>query len=103
MNLPDHALFVADHDGKVIGVASVSIRSVVRYVQPIAELDELFVDPQDRSHGAGRGLMEAVEAFGRAQGCYRIYIESAWPYKEGHEFYEHLGYTKNGYHFKKDL
>lgn len=100
---PSSRLFVADDDGKLIGFAAVSTRFIVRYPRPIAELDELFVDPEARAHGVGSLLMEAVEAFAREQHCYRLYIESAYEHKIGHSFYEHLGYKNNGYHFLKNL
>src|SRR5437762_382465 len=94
-----HGIFVADDDGRIVGVASVSIRQIVRYTRPVAELDELYVDPEARSHGIGRALMEIVEDFSREHDCYRLYIESAYQHDEGHKFYEHLGYKNSGYQF----
>lgn len=36
-------------------------------------LEDLFVDPEVRGSGAGRGLMEAVVERARAAGCGRVY------------------------------
>jgi GNAT superfamily N-acetyltransferase len=100
---PRCQLFVAETEAGLIGFASVSTRDVVRYKQPIAELDELFVSPEARTHGTGRALMEAVEAFAGNQNCYRLFIESAYQHTAGHAFYEKLGYKNNGYHFIKNI
>lgn len=98
-----NGVFVAELDDRIIGVASVSIRSVIRYPQPIAELDELYVADEARDHGVGKSLMTTVEAFARQQNCYRLYIESGYQHEGGHKFYEKLGYTNYGYHFLKNL
>lgn len=103
INNPSNFLFVAEVDGKLAGFASMSIRTVVRYPAPIAELDELYVDPNQRQHGIGKELMTRVEATAREQGCYRLYIASHFKHEIGHKFYEAIGYDKYGYHFLKNL
>lgn len=100
---PLSRVFVAEDNGKVIGFATVSTKDIVRAPRPIAELDELFVDPASRTHGTGTALMEAVESFARSRNCYRLYMVSAYERETAHKFYEHLGYKNNGYHFQKDL
>lgn len=62
-------IHVAEAEGRIVGYASFSIRSVVRYPQPIAELDELFVHEDFRRHGTGKLLMEAVITYARKQGA----------------------------------
>jgi GNAT superfamily N-acetyltransferase len=96
---PRCCLFVVETDDGLIGFASVSTRDVVHYRQPIAELDELFVSPEARTHGTGQALMETVETFARDQNCYRLGL----PAHSGRAFYEKLGYKNNGYHFIKNL
>ncbi len=98
-----YGVFVAENDARIIGVASTSIRRVIRYPHPIAELDELYVAPEARQHGAGRALMTAVQDFAREHDCYRLYIESGYQHIAGHAFYEKLGFINNGYHFHKNL
>ena len=57
---PDNYVFVAEENGKIIGFATVSVRTLVRYPKPIAELDELFVAEEFRKHG-----ITAKASFGR--------------------------------------
>jgi GNAT superfamily N-acetyltransferase len=96
-------IFVAEDLGKLVGFASFSIRSVVRYPKPIAELDELFILFEYRQKGVGRMLMKEVENKAQELNCYRIFIESHYDHKTAHIFYEKLGYTNYGYHFIKNL
>jgi GNAT superfamily N-acetyltransferase len=96
-------IFVAEDAGKIIGFVTFSIRDVVRYPRPIAELDELFISEEYRKHGLGKQFMEKIEELAREKNCYRMYIESRYDFKGAHSFYEKLGYTNYGYHFLKDL
>jgi GNAT superfamily N-acetyltransferase len=96
-------IYVAVDSGKLIGFASFSVRIVVRYPKPIAELDELFVDESYRRTGVGRLLMEKVLEKSGELDCYRLYIESHYDHKTAHKFYEKLGFTNYGYHFIKNI
>ncbi len=96
-------VFVAEDGGKLVGFAAFSVRDVVRYPKPIAELDELLVLADYRKRGIGKLLMEQVENKAKEQDCYRMFIESHYDHKVAHKFYEALGYTNYGYHFIKNL
>jgi GNAT superfamily N-acetyltransferase len=100
---PNNFVLVAEEEDKIVGFASFSVRDVIRYPKPIAELDELFIDQQHRKKGIGRQLMQTVEAKAKEKNCYRVYIESHYKHKEGHAFYEAIGYANYGYHFMKNL
>jgi len=96
-------IFVAEEEGKLVGFATMSIRYIVRYPRPIAQLEELFVLELYRQHGIGRQFIEEVEKIARVHDCYRIYIESGYKHKPAHTFYEKVGYTNYGVHFLKNL
>jgi GNAT superfamily N-acetyltransferase len=98
-----NVVFVAEIDKKIGGFASFSIRDVIRYPRPIAELDELFVSSEKRQKGVGKLLLQAVEQKARELHCYRLFIESSYDHTVAHSFYEALGYTNYGYHFIKNL
>lgn len=91
-----------DYD-KLIGFATFSIRLIVRYPKPIAELDELYVVPEFRRKGVGKMLMEKVMGQAKKSGCYRMYVGSHYKHKTAHKFYESLAFTNYGYHFLRNL
>ena len=39
-------------------------------------LEDLFVDPAHRGHGAGRALIEAVAEFGKSRGAQKLYWQT---------------------------
>ncbi len=100
---PNNFVYIAEDKGNLIGFASFSIRDVIRYAKPIAELDELLVLEEYRKKGVGKQLMEKVETKAKERNCYRLFIESHYDHKAAHKFYESLGYTNYGYHFIKNL
>lgn len=100
---PSNYIFIAQDGGKIIGFATFSIRNVVRYPKPIAELDEIFVGIPYQKKGVGHKLMEKIEKTAKEKNCHRMFIESAYQHKPAHKFYENLGYKNYGYHFIKDL
>lgn len=100
---PTNFIFVAEEMRALVGFVTFSVRNVVRYPKPIAELDEIFVAPGYQKRGIGRLLMQEVENEARNLGCYRLYIETAYKHEPAHGFYKNLGYTNYGYHFYKDL
>ncbi|HEX8240526.1 MAG TPA: GNAT family N-acetyltransferase [Allosphingosinicella sp.] len=62
--------FVAERDGRLIGFAEASVRSVAEGApsDPAAYLEGIWVEPEDRRRGVGRALLAAVEAWARDQG-----------------------------------
>jgi (aminoalkyl)phosphonate N-acetyltransferase len=100
---PLNYIFLAKDDDKIVGFITFSIRTVVRYPRPIAELDELFVLPEYRRHQVGYKLMDKVESTAKEMNCHRMFIESHYDHKAAHNFYEKLGYKNYGYHFIKNL
>lgn len=96
-------IFVAEEIDRLAGFITLSIRTVVRYPKPIAELDELYVKEDFRNKGIGQKLLQTVIEVAVQHNCYRVYIESHFTHKAAHELYERMGFTNYGFHFTKDL
>jgi len=96
-------IYVAEDKNKVIGFVTFSVRLVIRYPKPIAELDELFILPTYRRKGVGNMLMCKVLLKAKELNCHRLFIETHYKHEAAHKFYESLGFTNYGYHFIKDL
>lgn len=100
---PANYILVVEEDGKLIGFATLSVRRLVRYPRPIAELDELYVVETFRGKGIGKQLIAKIEEIAKEKNCYRVYIGSANRFETAHKFYQTLGYEKYGHHFYKNL
>jgi aminoglycoside 6'-N-acetyltransferase I len=68
---PLAVLIALDDAGSAIGFAELNIRPYAEdcLTDNVAYLEGWYVDPHARRQGVGRALIDAAEAWGRAQGC----------------------------------
>lgn len=66
-------------------------------------VDDLVVDPQDRSRGYGAELLAALEARAGEAGCETIRLDSGVQRHQAHRFYFREGYHIASYAFAKEL
>jgi GNAT superfamily N-acetyltransferase len=72
---PVHAL-VAEHDGRLLGLAHYLFHRSTISVEPSCYLQDLFTAEQARGKGVGRMLIEAVYAEAKAAGASRVYWQT---------------------------
>jgi ribosomal protein S18 acetylase RimI-like enzyme len=88
-------LVAEDAEGRIVGFTQLypafcSVLADRTYV-----LYDLFVTPSARGTGAGRALMEAAEAFARANGAARLQLQTATTNKIGQSLYESCGWLRD--------
>lgn len=88
----DHALYVAESNGHVVGWVHVYVACLV-IIDRQAEIGGLVVDEDYRHGGVGRLLMHKAEEWAREKECCAVYLRSNVLRKDAHEFYERIGYT----------
>ncbi len=88
---PYHDILIASDDGKVVGMAIVSI--VMATLDRNVYMEDLVVDAECRGKGVGGKLLDAVKDWGREHGCRRLeFTSSSREKKEGAKgFYESHG------------
>jgi GNAT superfamily N-acetyltransferase len=96
--LPTCGLFVAEGNGEVIGVATLSLEFGIEFGWS-AEMGDLYVLPEWRGKGVSRILVDGAEAFLRAKGA-AGYQVTVTPFAEEHHalgrFYQKLGFESEG-------
>ena len=65
--------FVAELDGKVVGLTHYSFQTSTWAPVNYCYLEDLFTDPEVRGKGVGRALIDAVKAVAQAGGSSRLY------------------------------
>lgn len=90
-------------DGKEIAHAYLYYQKNNLHDQPLAVLEDVFVNETHRKSGVGRELMEKVLLSAINSGCYKVIATSRFGKRWLHKFYEKLGFKKVGYSFRINL
>jgi GNAT superfamily N-acetyltransferase len=84
---PDGEVLVAEHDGAVVGICTVVLDIVsVRFGQR-AWVEDLAIDPDHRSRGLGKALLDAAKDWGREHGATHLELDSGEARADAHRFY----------------
>jgi GNAT superfamily N-acetyltransferase len=83
-------VLAARAEGHVVGVAVLAYRLSISAAGPFVSIEDLYVRPEERRRGVGRGLLEAVEK--RSASCGVSYVEAQVENEEVAAFYVALGY-----------
>jgi GNAT superfamily N-acetyltransferase len=83
-------VLAARAEGHVVGVAVLAYRLSISAAGPFVSIEDLYVRPEERSRGVGRGLLEAVEKRSASRGF--SYVEAQVENEEVAAFYAALGY-----------
>ena len=95
-------VLVADEDGALLGVATVSYNLAIRYAGEYAQLEELIVDPAARGRNVGGNLIETAVERARTRGCaeFGLYLDAT---EHNRPFYEKYGFEYVGSELRQRL
>jgi ribosomal protein S18 acetylase RimI-like enzyme len=99
---PHYQLFGAFSTDRLAGVAGAWIATKIwcgRYL----EIDNLVVDPAQRSAGIGSHLIRHLEALARERDCNIVVLDSYTANHPSHRLYHRLGFEIWGFHFVKPV
>ena len=97
--LPDpfSCLFVAEHEGRLVGYVSGYAHPTFYASGPTAWVDELLVSEPLRGTGIGRQLMDAFERWAQDRRCVMVSLAT----RGAAAFYEHRGYSSKAGYYKR--
>jgi GNAT superfamily N-acetyltransferase len=101
----DAVIFVADHDGTVVGYAYAAIEplSWKDLRDECGVVHDLMVDESGRRHGVGTALMEAALAWLRTRGVPRVVLSTS-PRNEGAQrLFDRLGFRRTMIEMTREL
>ncbi len=85
---------IAETHGSPVGMASCHVQWLLHHAAPVAEIQEIYVDPTLRSQGIGQKLIEAIKKFAEVRGAAQIEVTSNLTRHDTHRFYEREGFKK---------
>lgn len=95
----DAAILVAESSGRLVGLCTAyqdlhSVRFGYR-----AWVEDLAVDPEERSQGVGKALLDAAKAWALERGATHLELDSALARTDAHRFYEREGAEYKSFSF----
>jgi GNAT superfamily N-acetyltransferase len=98
-----YATFVAVSKGRVCGMIGTFTCYSYEHNSPSGRILVLVVSEKMRGRGVGHALIAAAEKDLAQKNISRVAVNTRFERKEAHEFYEKLGYSRNGFRFVKEL
>jgi GNAT superfamily N-acetyltransferase len=81
-------VLVAEADGEIAGLCTVYLDLDSVRFGPRAWVEDLAVDPSQRSRGHGKALLDAAKDWARAHGATHLELDSGEARADAHRFYE---------------
>ena len=97
------AVFIAEGDGKVIGVISCHLTKLFHQTGYAGRITSLIVDRNSRGQKVGKQLVAKAETFFFANHCLKSEVTSGDHRSVAHEFYRSCGYNEDERRFVKVL
>lgn len=97
------SVFVAEEDGTVLGVATVSYNVAIRYGGEYCQLEELIVSEAARGKNAGALLMQTAVERARERGCAEMGLYLVERTEGNRAFYEKFGFDYTGSEMRQAL
>jgi ribosomal protein S18 acetylase RimI-like enzyme len=98
----DYELFCFEKD-TIVGIITVSKRWAFFHRGRVGVIEELIVSEGCRGQGIGKKLTRFVEERLSEQGITGVELTSDLRRKQTHRFWEHLGYERRAFQFRKRM
>jgi GNAT superfamily N-acetyltransferase len=85
---------LAELGGRIVGIANLRILQPVFYLEPYAELTELYVEEAYRRQGAARALLAFSEKLAREAGALEIFVLTGFQNQAAQVLYRSMGYDR---------
>jgi glucosamine-phosphate N-acetyltransferase len=90
---PDHVIFVAEYNGRIIGSTTLLIeQKFIHDGGKVGHIEDVVVSKEFQSKGIGVIIIRAVLDYAKSQGCYKTILDCDDNVKP---FYEKLGFARH--------
>ena len=87
---------IGEEDGTAVAVCTASFQKAIRTAGRYCILQEMFVEPEYRSSGAGRAVLDFALEHAVAKGCQVVELETPRIGERQMQFYERAGFSNVG-------
>ena len=97
------SLVIAEEEGKILGMASISFNLALRYNGEYCQLEELVVHQEARGKNVGGLLIEETLRLAKNRGCKEFGLYLLESTKHNQSFYEKYGFVVIGEEMRQSL
>ena len=97
------SLVIAEEEGKILGMASISFNLALRYNGEYCQLEELVVHQEARGKNVGGLLIKETLRLARNRGCNEFGLYLLESTKHNQSFYEKYGFVVIGEEMRQSL
>ena len=91
-----------EHDVAIVAVAGFRVMEMLSTGRTLY-VDDLVTDPEHRSHGHGKALLDWLQRYAREAGCETFSLDSGTQRHDAHAFYFRERMRITSFHFAKRL
>ncbi len=96
-SIPDHAIYVAVHDSKIIGAATIFVeQKFIHKGGKVGHIEDVVVSKEHQGEGVGLKIIKALIQYAEKNGCYKTVLDCT---DEVMPFYKKLGFK----HFSNSM
>ena len=88
---------------EIVGLVTTVFSYAIGHPDGYVKINGLGVRGEYRGKGIGKALLEAAERIAIDNGAPYVGLASGFAREDAHAFYEHLGYKRTSYWFRKNL
>jgi len=97
------AIYLAENEGKYIGVASVYLIPQVRKGEFCAEIEEIYIEEEFWGTGVSALLLDEVSKWAKSKSAVTLRLETHNDLKRAQRFYEKSGFELYGSAYQKKI
>ncbi len=101
---PFHRLYVVETANLIIATfALITVQQLSHNGAKSMVIEDMVVSTEMQGRGIGKRIMDFAANEAQSQGCYKMILSSGNARTQAHNFYENLGYKKDGIRFAINL
>jgi len=101
---PYHRLYVVESENSIIGTfALITVQQLSHNGAKSMIIEDIVVSSERQGQGIGKQIMDFAANEAQSNGCYKMILSSGNARTQAHNFYENLGYKRDGIRFAINL
>jgi len=101
---PFHRLYVVETENSIIGTfALITVQQLSHNGAKSMVIEDIVVSTEMQGRGIGKRIMNFAANEAQTNGCYKMILSSGNARTQAHNFYENLGYKRDGIRFAINL